>query len=355
MRKNKIRKFAAVVLTAAMVASMGGMTALAENIDNAKVEISKTVTKNAQDYLPATDFTFSIDYVSELTGTKDADGNAVAAPERLATIPSGSKITSSPSNASLESTSVLLEDKITIAIDTTYKIPGIYRYKVTENAGSYEAITYSKEEKYFDVYVGENGPFAYTFVNEAGDAKADANFTNDYTGTTDGDPIGNLTLTKKVDGNQAETNKNFSFAIKINGADGEKYYVTFSDNRTPVTIDSNAPAATTITLSAEQTATIHGLSKSDAYEIVETNYSADGYKEIKIEGADYGNHKGYANVTDENLKVTGTGADEITYTNKKNVTTPTGIALSFAPYALLVVLAGVFGTLFLRKRREDEI
>lgn len=39
--------------------------------------------------------------------------------------------------------------------------------------------------------------------------------------------------------------------------------------------------------------------------------------------------------------------------NNKAVTTPTGIAMTFAPYALMVAFAGVFAVMFLRKKRED--
>ena len=43
----------------------------------------------------------------------------------------------------------------------------------------------------------------------------------------------------------------------------------------------------------------------------------------------------------------------VEFTNNRDAVTPTGIVMSFAPYILLVALAGVFAVLFLRKRRHE--
>ena len=40
-------------------------------------------------------------------------------------------------------------------------------------------------------------------------------------------------------------------------------------------------------------------------------------------------------------------------TNLKNAVTPTGIAMTVAPYILMVAVAGIFAILFLRRRHEE--
>ena len=44
---------------------------------------------------------------------------------------------------------------------------------------------------------------------------------------------------------------------------------------------------------------------------------------------------------------------KIVVTNARSATTPTGIAMTFAPYIVMVAFAGVFAVMFLRKKRED--
>ena len=82
---------------------------------------------------------------------------------------------------------------------------------------------------------------------------------------------------------------------------------------------------------------IYGLTESDKYTVTEADYGSDGYTTTNGSKTDV--------VTDD--------GDSYTVTNDKSVTTPTGIVLSFAPYILLVALAGVFGVLFLRRKKEE--
>lgn len=42
------------------------------------------------------------------------------------------------------------------------------------------------------------------------------------------------------------------------------------------------------------------------------------------------------------------------FTNKKDATTPTGVIMTIAPYALMVVLAGAFAVVFLTRRNRAE-
>ena len=46
-------------------------------------------------------------------------------------------------------------------------------------------------------------------------------------------------------------------------------------------------------------------------------------------------------------------ADYVEFTNDREASTPTGIVMNVAPYALLVVIAAAGCLVFLRKRDED--
>ena len=44
----------------------------------------------------------------------------------------------------------------------------------------------------------------------------------------------------------------------------------------------------------------------------------------------------------------------IVYTNTKQITTPGGVIMTIAPYALMLVLAGAFAVVFLSRRNRAE-
>ena len=59
---------------------------------------------------------------------------------------------------------------------------------------------------------------------------------------------------------------------------------------------------------------------------------------------------------DKDGTVSGTiSADtNITVTNTRNASAPTGIAMTYGPYALMVALAGGMAVLFLRRRNRED-
>ena len=99
----------------------------------------------------------------------------------------------------------------------------------------------------------------------------------------------------------------------------------------------------TFTLMDGETLHIYGLSEKDKYTVTETDYSADGYTTTVKED----NAEGFLT------------ADGITveFINRKDVGPATGVAMTFAPYVLLVAAAGGLGAVVLgkKKREDDEI
>ena len=390
--KKLARVFTSAVLVSAMVATMGGMTAFAEE---QTVDITKTVTKEENVYAPKTDFKFKIEAGQPVAGSagqaeikagpmdKISFDDAAKVEEETDENVKVGKISSVPdTERDIGHTSVIVGSaKIKINIDDfgsdkTYDY-GIYRYKLTEMEPDekYEGVYYTKEEKNLDVYVygpsknasGEDVPGGVRFVITGPDADAstgkdDGDFVNTYKDNNEDDPTHpvtgpkNLVITKTVTGNQGVVNDEYAFSVKIDGAEGEWYYIVIenteeSDTR-PVDVDVNRTALVSgqqypVKLKGSQKATIYGLTDTDKYTIEETDYSGSGYT-TTINGTEG------RTVTDvlnkQNEKIVDT---TIAFVNDKDVTTPTGIVLSFAPYILLVALAGVFGVLFLRRRKEE--
>lgn len=46
--------------------------------------------------------------------------------------------------------------------------------------------------------------------------------------------------------------------------------------------------------------------------------------------------------------------NSVEFTNTKDASTPTGVIMTIAPYALMVVLAGAFAVVFLTRRNRAE-
>ena len=149
----------------------------------------------------------------------------------------------------------------------------------------------------------------------------------------------------------------FDFTIKIDGDEGEKYYVEIGTYAVPeegsepvfvatpnqTMILSSGTASNVFQLGNNDAIKVYGLDNNDSYTIEEKDDNTNGYK-LKINDA-----------TDDDGVVTGTISTDsvVKYENAKNASTPTGIAMDIAPYALLVVIAAAGCFVFLRKRNED--
>ena len=230
--------------------------------------------------------------------------------------------------------------------------PGIFRYVVSEAAtdndgNKYEGVAYTTEQKYFDVYVtsdddGNLEVSSYLFVDKNNpESKGEGVFTNDYSSRHD--TLKDLTVKKEVTGNQGNRNKDFKFTIKVDGAAGEQYYVTFSDGKAPTTLVSGE--AKTITLKDNETAKIFGLSETDEYTVTEASYADDGYK-TTIDNVETLTTTG---------TITGNSDKNITVVNDKTTNSPTGIFLHVAPYIALIGAAIASSLLFFRRKRAKDM
>lgn len=336
MKKKMFGRLSAMAMASAMMVSMFGMSVNAADAPK-NVTVKKEITKETNVYTPNTSFTFSVRPAAagELTGSgkvlaTDIPANGVSF--------SDNSIASTPGG--IGETTVRLTDTAELEVNAdAFSTPGIYRYVVTEDAGSYDGITYSTEKKFFDVYVNSEGEvYSYMFVEENNDnGKDDGVFTNDY--SKDHDTLKDLKIEKEVTGNQGDKNKDFTFTVKIDGETGEQYYMVFSDGTTnAVTLTSGVAA--TFMLANGESVTIYGLDSDDTYTVTENDYSADGYT-TKVNDVETSTDNGTIS------------ADKtVTFVNDKNVATPTGVIMTVAPYILIVAAAGVLAALFLRRKRN---
>lgn len=370
MKFNKIsRKLAAALLTCTMMVSMLGMTAMAENTPvtgaAAGASFTKYLVMDQDANVPNAVFSYTV-----------SPGTAENATETTPEIKAGiGDVTvtdtvfeaGDPTYAAVEN-----GDTVTLAAGQKYAKetatvdfsavnftePGIYRYVITEN-GTNDGVTNDTDNTIqLDVYVvsdadGVLSINGYVFPDgDDNDADEDTAKVDGFVNTYD---TTNITLEKLVTGNQGNRNQYFSFNVVIDDAvPGTVYTVSGgkSTNPTVLTADTNGTVTGTFELKDGDMLTIKGLTDATTYTITEDDYSSQGYTTKWDDAAStvYDTDEAAEGLTTGKLTVE--AAQNVTFENAKEVVTPTGIVMSIAPYILMVVFAGVFAVMFLRKRRE---
>lgn len=364
-RKN-LGRVATTFLATAMLASLTAVPAMAAETD--VVTLTKNISKDAHAYAPNEEYTFTVSPYTKQEGddaliqsgleggvyfTKDGESKVLTA-----------TIRSQPKDSDIGDNVVdVTAGTVDLQIDETVfanAAPGIYRYEVKETVptgdDAYDGMVYDNSTKYFDVYViydadqQQNVISNYTFVNEeAVNGKDDGVFDNDYTAANK-----TLTVEKTISGNQADPNKDYEFKLTINGEENEKYYIvkTSNDNQTTKLTDVISGSEVTFKLKADESVMIYGLSANDKYVVSETDYATEGYKTtITVNDESLGEQ--HVTTTNKEGTEIGDDSDVVVFNNHRETSTPTGIAMDIAPYALLVVIAAAGCFVFLRKRNED--
>ena len=127
---------------------------------------------------------------------------------------------------------------------------------------------------------------------------------------------------------------NYQTLLRIEAEVGQ-YTMTYVESGKTITVQN---------VTDNDTIHIYGLSASDKYTVNETEANMNGYTTT------------YSNTdvtTADGATVTADGT-EMTVTNYRNASTPTGIAMTYGPYALMVALAGGMAALFLRRRNRED-
>lgn len=329
--------------------------------------ITKYLTKDEKTMVPKIDFEFEVTPVTGVSGThngaplKNGIQGAVTPDE------TDGKASFAPGETLDRSTELFTKVKFNVDLDKFAETGvGVYKYSIKEkDFASGTGIT--KDTNTLDLYVyiandEENGGLkvAYTELvdpnggEDSSKIKMDS-FTNEY-GKYE-DDLNDLVVYKVLSGDAAVMGDTFDFSVTISGETGEKYYVEFgtyaipedSKDDVPEFIPNNQTAiwdsgvTETVKLGNNDAFKVYSLDKTDTYKVEETDDKRTDYT-VKIdeqESTDY--------------IATGTLSSDktIEFDNHKAFTTPTGIVMNVAPYALLVVIAAAGCFVFLRKRRED--
>ena len=267
----------------------------------------------------------------------------------------------------------------------TFKEPGVYRYVVTET-GEAQGVTHEdkahKQEvraKALDVYVTDDGHgnlvvsgyVMHDNVNakaeQLGETKEladkDTNFEHLLT-TSD------VTLSKKVTGNQGSRDEYFKFTVNITGADKGTQYIVDLSHADPTTTTNGVnrethvnPALLTAgedgTLSQDfwiqngQSIKIQGLGGSTGYTVTEAE---NAYKtNIAVTGDTKNGEANIAAVNGKAVTDAAVTADTtVAYTNDKSGAVPTGLIMSIGGPAAIALLGGVGLVTIKAKKKEEE-
>ncbi len=379
LKNNKhFRRFAAALMAGTMMVSMFGMTAFAQGNNGGETTepvtaITKKIDKDANLYLPATEFEFSIRPATSTEGvgnTKDGITIQAGVPGGVvfsSTNTTTATILSNPSNNNTVTAGLIDVGTLQInVVDSAFvdSTVGIYRYVIEETDGTYPGMDYDTAARYLDVYVmnSDNGAgheFYFSIVNSTDTSKkADGVITNTYKYSNGG--LYDLKVTKQIEGSQGNLSEEFAFVISVDpDNDGEKLYaVVYEEGGTLKTVETIQPGedtdtgySVTVSLGNGDYVVVYGLSAGDRYTVTETAADQNGYETTCVVengvGTPAENGGSVANDTDIN------GDIDITFTNTRNASTPTGVVLNIAPYIAMVALAGVLAFVFLRRRHNN--
>ena len=339
MLKKTIRRLGALAMVLAMAVSVFAVSASAAEVTvyqpTGTATITKQIIKEANVLAPNGNYTFT---ATPVNGAP-VDGIALSG-----------QISSAPNVANdIGKTTVDATGAITItATASKFPRPGTYQYKITEAAGTYaDGTAYSVNEYTLDVTVARNeddsvGIMAMILKNRNNKQTV---YTNPY--SPNHKTQKNYVVKKVVTGNQGDKNQKFEFTFGVtNSKDTNKeyyYVITRCDSTANATGKIKSGETVTTTLKHDEYVTIYGVSATDTVTASETENNTDktGYKDL-----------GYT-ITSE-IAEADNGDKTQTVTNTKNISTPGGVIMTIAPYALMVVLAGAFAVVFLTRRNRAE-
>lgn len=357
MLKKTIRRLGALAMVLAMAVSVFAVNASAAGDSGSSPVTQMTITKKVNIkknvYAPNTEFEFTVN--DGKTGLKYDGYDVIQGKASDWTV--GGKVT--VTKAAL--TDTVASGSTTMTLNRTYREPGIYSYVVKETSGSYDGMEYDATEKNVLVFVVyKDGQYVVdkaVVVNvtnnvatapETEEAKSDLTFTNKYDDSSNNGGTHDLTFTKAVTGTLGNRSKEFEFNITITadatsqktGA-SEQYYVEINNQNGSSTTNVKSGELLQVKLRNGDTVKIYGLSPKDTYTVTETESGQDGYKTTGEVDAEHATAMGNEDKT-------------VTVENNKNTTTPGGVIMTIAPYALMVVLAGAFAVVFLTRRNRAE-
>lgn len=366
--KNISRRLAVAMMAGAMMVSMVGMTAFAATGGTSEVTFKKilTVTDSAAK-VPNVTFDYAIAAGEEIPAT-------ATTPEIKTGITNGVVIGDAEFTPNMTVTAGSVSKDVSVDFsDVTFPEPGIYRYVITESLvdadDNPDIVNDTNPTRYMDVYVvnpdaGESDykitsvamlekaasiqkeGDVYKYVDSEGNAITAKNAGYEATYNTYA-----LKLKKVIDGDMATMGDTFSFTIKLTEGDaGEQFDYS---GQTYTFLSDGTVSITGISLGNESEVTISGIPSDVKYEIVENIAKTEGYTTTATI-----NETPVTVTSSDNAQTVATqnksaSTDNVIVTNTKDAVSPTGIALTVAPYIIMVAAAAGVAVLFLRRRNNE--
>ena len=369
---KKLSKIFAVVLALVMCFAMA-MPAFAETLastdGSGSITVNKNLILNSDAGVPAAKFTFTLEaykgenkyplYNGIMTGVDNSytvsfTGNE----ETKAGIPSD------PTDVTTDGKKYATESFDIDFTGVTFPEAGVYRYVITENDVQSPYNITSSNPQYIDVYVEyaalEAGGFADTLTIQGVFMHTDdsnltdtsatpvksSSFDNMYT-TYD------LTVAMNVSGNQADKEDYFKFTITVNCPVDDTYAIdtanTTSANNTGIALDvTNGTGTVDIYLKNGESALVKGLPVGTTYTVTDESGTYTATYVVTVNGSiiiSDGSGNEYKNTDGI------TGDTNITFTNTRGGVIPTGIILTVAPFAVLMLVGIAGATVIVKKKR----
>ena len=330
-----MKKFLALVLVLTMVLALG-VTVSAEEaptVTPEAVTLTKTYELTGGTAAPEEELSFTV--------TADEANLPVASGELV--VGTENKVTTSGKETT----------EISVSFPTYNKV-GVYKYTISENAGSTLGVEYDKDPLYVVVTVtntaagtgSEDALEVTVAVHRASeDGEKEWEIINKY-------GLGQLTVTKKVTGNLASNTKLFTIHVSFTGenavgditykvGDGEERTLSLASGSATADIElSNGMSCVFTNIPAGVTYTVEEDSKHLAKDGEDITTSEEGYS-VSYE------------VTDGTIAAG--DKDTVVVNNEKKTEIQTGISLDSLPYILIgVAVLAALVVMILRRRRAQE-
>ena len=388
---------AAAIMTAALAipaVTAGASDMWADFLDEAT--FTKEIVVQAEEatgtvYAPVVTYSYAISPCAEadVTGKtiKDSTGNIVGVkPGDTGLLTIGEDNTATFSGtATLSSGTAKFSDTVGVTLDSTFKTPGVYRYKVTETSEPADLASVGiarpadyDDTRYIDVYVNSSGPYGIVMFasGEPGDqvtadgTQKSVGFTDTSNVTEDSgiDPTSgladvyflyNYTVTKKVENDALTTPPKFNFAITVNGETGQKF-------------DNNKDIGSTVSaeLGNGDSVTIKNIPANATISVSETNPNAATYEVSAKDGdatialnatsiakdatAQFENAEKLSNIdTAADASAVEAVLNETIFTNKQVDISVTGVLFMVAPFVLMIGAAAFLAAVVIRSRKRE--
>ena len=279
---------------------------------------------------PAETFDFAVEYKS----FKNNEGET-ATVSTYPTVTLGDAVfTSALSATGTANVSVEISDYANVAL-------GVYTYEITEVVPTTKTAgtTYNSKPVYLVVTILRDEDSANHYVAaihyETATGEKTGKITNSYN-------AGQLSVTKKIEGNMADMTKKFEFTVVFTPAEGTKFDTTVqiandaASTKREYTATANDDGTYTIVfeLGHDDTATFTNIPVGTTYTVSENE---DGYTKV--------------NTTKADGSITGGDTDADVWTNTLTSEIDTGINMDSMPYILLLAVACMGLFVFISKKR----